>query len=269
MASVIKSKFWIGNPRLPVLALAIHNGNIMPQALVDICGISDAERLREEDPYTARVAEECENHITVLSSRFMIDLNRTPQHAIYQNPEDCWGLPVRREPIPSELLAELRKAYYDWYNLLDYHIEKLLQTNDFLYVLDLHSYNHRRGGADALPDPQFQNPDLILGRSNMPQERYCDVAKLRQRLDGQTLGDIALDCREDVKFPGGNLSRYLHNKYEGKLISISIEFKKIFMDEWSGEVDEQKFGELIALFWKNVWDWLRIDLGVLVLDPDD
>ncbi|MDZ4122328.1 MAG: N-formylglutamate amidohydrolase, partial [Candidatus Cloacimonadaceae bacterium] len=249
---MIKSKFCIGNPELPLMALAIHNGHDMPRELMDICGISDTERLQEEDPYTALISEKCGNYITVLSSRFMVDLNRSPQKAVYQKPEDCWGLPVRKSEIPGDYLAKLYQAYDQWYALLGYNIEKLLQRHEHLIVLDIHSYNHRRGGTTAPPDPQIDNPDLILGRSNMPMEHYPAVAKLRHRLHGKMLGNRVLDCREDIKFTGGNLSRYLHDKYDGKVMSISIEFKKIFMDEWTGLLDEVIFGEFIALFWDSI-----------------
>ncbi len=262
----IKSLYHFGDEKVPVLALAIHNGHFLTEYLSQNCGISPVERLREEDPYTGQIAERCSNYVTVYSSRFMVDLNRSPAQAVYQNPEDCWGLNARLTPLDSSYLAKLHKAYDEWYQILDYHVQALLEKHAKLLIFDIHSYNHRRGGKDARPDPQILNPDLIVGRSNMPSHFYPLVAELTKRLNGSLLDGYPLDCREDIKFSGGNLSRYLHSKYPDRVISLSIEFKKIFMDEYSGEVDHEKFGRLIALFWDRVSDWtdkiLKIALPV-------
>lgn len=257
---MLKSYSAFGDMGVPVLALAIHNGHEMPAELLHICGIKDTDRLREEDPHTCRIAQNFANHICLLSSRFMVDLNRRPDMAVYQKPEDCWGLYARTEPIPSAYLQALYAAYQSWYAMLDYQIEKLLAIHKSIVVLDLHSYNHRRGGPFAEPDPQLQNPDIIIGRSTMDSSYYPVVHKLTQALNGLAIKGETLDCREDVKFPGGYLSRYLHAKYPHKVLSLSIEFKKIFMDEHSSIVDEEFFGELIAYFTDKVKIWLK--------DPD-
>ena len=44
-----------------------------------------------------------------------------------------------------------------------------------------------------------------------------------------------LDVRENVCFRGGEMSRWIHATYPDSVCSIAIEFKKFFMDEWTGE----------------------------------
>jgi len=241
----------------PVLALAIHNGHEMHPALQATCGISEADRLREEDPYTEQFTTPFKNRIVVYTSRFTVDLNRRREQAVYQNPEDCWGLPARTEPLSEELLAELHADYDSWYGLLHYTVERLLQKHPFLLVLDLHSYNHRRQGPDAPPDPQEGNPDIILGRNNMPQSFYPGVEKLRLLLDGKQVLGHTIDCRCDVKFPGGQLSRTLHKEFEGRVLSLSVEFKKIFMDEWTGILNKEFQTALSQLFNQAVQNWRK------------
>ena len=46
-----------------------------------------------------------------------------------------------------------------------------------------------------------------------------------------------LDVRENVKFFGGNWPRWIHENFPNAAVVLSIEFKKFFMDEWSGEGD--------------------------------
>jgi hypothetical protein len=47
-----------------------------------------------------------------------------------------------------------------------------------------------------------------------------------------------LDVRENVKFQGGNFSRWIHGKFPGTGCALAIEFKKFFMDEWTGKRDD-------------------------------
>lgn len=235
---MIRCKVELLDEQDPVLALAIHNGHLMHPELLQDCGISEADRLREEDPYTEAFAEAFPNRIIVYTSRFTVDLNRSPEQAVYQKPEDCWGLPVRKEALSDELLNELRADYQTWYSALAYTLNRLLEQHRFLLVLDLHSFNHRRQGPDAAPDPQAQNPDIIIGRNTMPVIFYSWADRLRSILDGTKVNGHKLDCRCDVKFTGGYLSRHLHEEFKGKVLCPAIEFKKIFMDEWSGRLDE-------------------------------
>ena len=49
-----------------------------------------------------------------------------------------------------------------------------------------------------------------------------------------------LDVRIDVKFTGGNFSRWIHRNFPDSACCIAIEFKKIFMNEWTGELFPDK-----------------------------
>jgi N-formylglutamate deformylase len=233
--------------KVPLLAFAIHNGHAMHPELLSNCGISDADRLREEDPFTENFTAPYANKVIVRTSRFTVDLNRKRGMAVYQKPEDCWGLPVRKSPLAEDLLAELLDAYDGWYGLAEYTIRRLLEKNPFLLVLDLHSYNHRRQGPKAVADPQAENPDIILGRNNLPEQFYPWVDQLRSLLDCKVVHGYTLDCRIDVKFTGGNFSRWMHQTFPGQVACLAIEFKKIFMDEWTGALDKGFQNELASL----------------------
>ena len=52
--------------------------------------------------------------------------------------------------------------------------------------------------------------------------------------------------RENVKFRGGNLARYIHETFPESGCVLSIEFKKFFMDEWTGTVDDKQLVTLRA-----------------------
>ena len=114
---MIYSTTYLGNSDFPLLAFAIHNGHYLPPDILYGCGISEEIRLREEDPFTNGFAETFPNRIVVETSRFAVDLNRSPEKAVYQKPEDAWGLDVRKHPIPEKLNEMLINAYEAFYRV--------------------------------------------------------------------------------------------------------------------------------------------------------
>ena len=253
---MIFSEITVSDTTRPLLAFAIHNGHYLPPALEENCGISPSQRLQEEDPFTDGFAGCFANNVVLQTCRFAVDLNRSPEKCVYQNPEDAWGLQVRKSSLGQELINELQQAYATWYRIAAYQVDKLLMEHKRILILDLHSYNHRRGGPKAGADPQAGNPDIIIGRNNLPEKRYPEAEQLRLRLDGTRFMGKALDCRCDVKFPGGYFSRWLNNSYQDRILCLAIEFKKIFMDEWSGELNLKAYQELKQLFANAVESFL-------------
>jgi hypothetical protein len=61
-----------------------------------------------------------------------------------------------------------------------------------------------------------------------------------------SLGGEPIDTRENVRFRGGHLSRYLAERYGTQGGALAIEVRKDFMDEWTGECDRGAVAELSA-----------------------
>ncbi len=54
--------------------------------------------------------------------------------------------------------------------------------------------------------------------------------------------------RENVAFQGkGEQTRFVHDRYPNRGCAIALEFKKFFMDEWSGEPDLAEVAAMRAL----------------------
>jgi hypothetical protein len=49
-----------------------------------------------------------------------------------------------------------------------------------------------------------------------------------------------LDVRENVKFFGGQLPRWIHETFPHSVCALAIEVKKFFMNEWTGELDSKQ-----------------------------
>jgi len=257
---MIYSEWHFGNDNIPLLTTAIHNGHHFPLELVGFFGVDEKDRLREEDPYTSEFASLFPNYVVNYTSRFVVDLNRSLEKAVYLKPEDCWGLNPWLKPLPEEYLNKLYEDYDAWYSLLRYQIERMLKTHPFLIILDLHSYNYLRNGPET--EPEQNTPDIIIGRSNLKSDYYPLIDSLREIMGNNTLQNRKLDCQLDVKFTGGNLSQWLNAHYPDKLICLAIEFKKIFMDERTGELYPTTFTQLKTLFKESIASWLQNSFNI-------
>src|SRR5690606_23437781 len=95
--------------------------------------------------------------------------------------------------------------------------------------------NYRREATNIEADP-LQNPEINIGTRNMDHEKWQPLVDELIRsfrsfdYDGRTL-----DVRENIKFKGGYFGQWLYETYGSEICPISIEFKKFFMDEWTGE----------------------------------
>ena len=112
------------------------------------------------------------------------------------------------------------------------------------FVYDIHSYNHRRNGLKVPADDPSKNPEIILGTNNMPEKWIPLVYEIQHKLQKFDFFDRNLDVRINVKFAGGHFSRWIHRNFPDSACCLAIEFKKIFMDEWTGELDELKLNKL-------------------------
>ncbi len=222
----------------PLVAAAIHHGHALRSEVASIMALSDSERLREEDPYTGEWTAVAATRIIVQHSRFEVDLNRPRRQAIYLQPEDAWGLQVWKQQPSKEVVERSLHEYDSFYAGVHALLSHIEQRFGRFVVLDLHTYNHcREGPSGPNADPQ-QNPEVNLGTGNLNRNRWAPIvnAFLRELRAFDFLGR-KLDVRENIKFRGGHFSRWIHDSFPDSGIALAIEFKKFFMDEWSGVKD--------------------------------
>ncbi len=221
----------------PLIAAAVHSGHIVRPEVEKALALAPAQRLREEDPFTDEWTAVGDTRIVGLRSRFEVDLNRPPDKAVYLRPEDAWGLEVWKDGPPPTLVDRSLHEYDAFYA----EVAGLLDRKAGRFVVyDLHSYNHRRGGPGAEPEDPELNPEVNVGTGTMDRERWGPVvdAFIHSLRNVDFMGR-RLDVRENVKFFGGYFSEWIHSNYPDDGCAIAIEFKKFFMDEWTGEPDEE------------------------------
>jgi len=219
----------------PVLAVALHAGHAIRPGLEEYLALPEDERLREEDPWTAQMAPADIPLIEVVRSRFEVDLNRPRFRAVYQGPQDAWGLGVYRDGLPN-LEDRVSRSVYDGFYAAAFDVlSRAVEEHGRFVVLDLHSYNHRRDGVGGRPADEDENPEVNLGTRYLDRHRWAGV------VEGflSVMNAEGFDCRENVKFGGGHFASWVSETFPDTGAVLAIEFKKTYMDEWIGTVDPE------------------------------
>lgn len=234
-----------------LVATAVHAGHDLRPEVAEQMILDEEVRFREEDPFTDRFIAHLPARLVVHRSRFETDLNRVREEAVYREPDDAWGLDMWHGGTLDEGIAARSLEVYDAvYDELGQRFDELAARGPFV-VYDVHSYNHRRDGADAPPEPQEDNPDVNVGTGSLDRERWGSVVdvfmdSLATRWTAISDPAHRLDVRENVKFVGRGIAQWAHERYPDQAIVLAIEFKKTYMDEWTGQPDEAAVGQIAA-----------------------
>ncbi len=237
--------------KTPIFATAIHNGHFVREELLEIIKISELDRLREEDPYTCELVTVSDCRMINFLSRFEVDFNRPEERAVYLTPEQSWGLEVWREKPTEDMIERSIVRYRKFYTELKQFLDRLIEEFGNIVVYDIHSYNYRRGGVEA---PAEKNPDINVGTGTMiyPEKWRGIIEKFIEITDGEDFFGKPLDVRENVRFIGGYFPRWMHANYPENVAVLSLEFKKIFMDEITGELFPEKLLRLKEILSQTV-----------------
>jgi hypothetical protein len=228
------------------VATAIHDGHELRTEAASAMALPDADRLREEDPFTAQAVLDVPAHVVVHRSRFEFDLNRPPDGAVYRTPEQSWGLKVWKEEPDDAFVARSLTLHSDYYRMLANLLDGVATRHNRFVLLDIHSYNHRRDGADMEPTAQDHAPDINIGTFSMPREHWAFlIDPLMEALGAHDFNGRKLDVRENVAFEGrGYQARFTHERYPLRACAIALEFKKFYMDEWTGVPDPDELAAM-------------------------
>ena len=224
-----------------LIATAIHNGSDLRPDVERAIALPREDRLREEDPHTGQAILDVPTHVIVHRSRFEIDLNRAEGEAVYRDPRQSWGLKVWREAPDDALVEASRHMHRQFYSMVAQLTDAVAHAHGRFVVLDVHSYNCRRDGAHAAPTPAAQAPDVNIGTYSMPRERWAFLLDpLLEAMRALDFDGRHLDVRENVAFQGrGELTRFVHERHPHDGCAIALEFRKFYMDEWTGIPDPQ------------------------------
>lgn len=223
----------------PVIAAAIHDGHRMRGSLLTHLAFDEAQRRRDEDPLTGLLAMAGDVRLRVRNSRFQCDLNRQRDKAISSDPADTWGLEVWRKQLPRTEIEASQADHDRFYDMARALIDAMIARWGRLLLLDIHSYNHRRDGADAPAADPAGNPDIDLGVTTLDAERWGNVVdRFESALQEAPLRGKVPDVRRNVRYHGGgHFPEWVYATWGEAVCTISLEYKKVFMDEWTAQAD--------------------------------
>ena len=205
---------------------AIHNGHRLRPGLAEKCALTEAQRLREEDPYTADIASNMPITVVADDSRYEYDLNRAPATCVY---EEAWGQAVWREPLSDAEKAASLAKHSAFYTILGALYEKLESLHPQVLAYDVHSYNYRRPGMGDVPLFNIGTEQLDTQRWQSVIDRWAD------RLGRIKLPDVDVRAGVNEVFYGRGYQATFVGKHCRNTLVLPTELKKVFMDELTGE----------------------------------
>lgn len=242
--------FEISTGNSPFIAAAIHDGHHIREEVREHLNLHPHERMREEDPYTDYLAEVTETRVIGRTSRFEVDLNRPREKAVYSGPAEAWGLQVWKKVLPVDIIARSLAKYDEFYQAVEELLLAAITRFGYFVVLDLHSYNHRRNEGEL--SPVALNPEINIGTSFLADRWHNAKDAFMTRLQQVEVMGHNLDVRENINFKGGEFSRWINGNFGSHGFSLAIEFRKSFMDEWTGRVDIHHLNNLRSALVKSM-----------------
>jgi N-formylglutamate deformylase len=247
-------RFNLKDLNFPIIAAAVHDGHEIRDNLKKFLALNESGRLREEDPFTSKWLSIAKNTITTKVSRFEVDLNRPRDKAVYLTPEDSWGLRVWNQDLPEEQYNYSIQLYDKFYKKLEGALNKMRRFSRYIVIYDLHSYNYKRNGPDNPPEEDRLNPEINLGTGTMNREKWAPIVdRFLSDIKSYDFLGRKLDIRENIKFKGGYFPRWIHQNFPENVCCLSIEFRKFFMDEWTGKPNLEVINEIKKVL-KNTTD---------------
>ncbi|MFQ5642421.1 MAG: N-formylglutamate amidohydrolase [Thiogranum sp.] len=205
---------------------AIHNGHRLRPDLLEKCALDDAQRLREEDPWTADITANMPITVVANDSRYEYDLNRAPETCVY---EEAWGQAVWKEPLSDAEKARSMAKYNTFYRVLGALYEKLESLHPRVLVYDVHSYNYRRPGMGDVPL-------FNIGTEQLDTRRWqATIDQWLERLNGIRLPGIEVRAAINEIFYGRGYQATFIGRHCRNTLVLPTEVKKVFMDELSGK----------------------------------
>jgi N-formylglutamate deformylase len=222
------------------IGVTLHAGINVRSGLLNVMEVSPGDRCREEDPYTDRFIEEFPLRIIARDSRFEYDLNWEMERSIYSAGEKKWGLTVWNRELTAEERALTFSKYREFHAILDLLVDEMVQQGAPVILFDMHAFCFQREGRICWFEDD--KPEINLGTRYVNRRLFSTLINVfLEGLSGKKIDNHPVRLGENELFSGGYLARKFSEKYNHQVLVMAIEFKKIFMDEWTGELYRDTF----------------------------
>lgn len=252
----------------PIIGTAVHAHHAIRPDIAPKLALGAAGRYYEEDPETHRFTGRCLHQVMPNQSRYEFDINRPPDTTVYSKPSLAWGQRVWKEPLSQYEKEFSLEKWYEYHTFLDCAVEDAIGRFGFAVLFDFHSYNYQRTGpTDWRHD---EKPVINIGTRHLDLDDRGLAVKdwfVDQVKQHTVLGEACM-VQENGVFYGGYVNRRLSHLYGPKVITLSVEYKKVYMNEKEGEIREDVLGDLVAQMDETIGE-LGAHLGVPVRDRSE
>ena len=227
--------------------VAMHAGGLVRSEILEIMAVSKKDRFREEDPFTERFIHDLPIQIIGRDSRFEYDLNRAPHRAIYESDKKIWGIEVWKKKLTQKERNISLSRHKEFHALMDIVSEYILKQNRHAVIFDMHSFCYQR--HENLKWFEDHKPDINVGTEAVNRHLFGSIIdKLIEQLYLTRINGYPIRIAENDIFKGGYMAKRLSKKHYNRLLVMALEYKKIFMDELTGELFRDELEKLILDF---------------------
>ena len=220
---------------IPVIATAIHAGSHVRKEIQPFMEIPPARRRFEEDTATEKMIEGLPNTVWGLDSRAVYDLNRPPDQALPLTPERFWDVKVYHAPPTEAMNRESLRRHARFYDFMGTLVSHMLERFNICIVLDIHSYNISRQQKKGFATP----PVFNLGTQQLNRMRWQpQITAWLGALQTIELPGITTTVAENKVFYGNGQLCKLLSLWDPRILVLSTEIAKVYMDEHTGVVFE-------------------------------
>ncbi|MCK4749359.1 MAG: N-formylglutamate amidohydrolase, partial [Bacteroidales bacterium] len=107
-------------------------------------------------------------------------------------------------------------------------------------LFDMHSFCYQREQKTNWFDDE--KPEINLGTRFINRQFFSPLVDcFLEGVSGTRIGEHPMRVGENELFPGGYITRKFAKKYNRQVLVLAIEYKKIFMDERTGEIHKEHF----------------------------
>lgn len=222
------------------LGVVLHSGSAVRAELSDVMAVGPADRFREEDPYMDLFIEDFPIQIIAGDSRFEYDLNWEQEQAIYTAGEKKWGLQVWNRELNKREKEFTYSKFREFHAVLDMVVDFMLEQGSPVVLFDMHSFCYQREQKTNWFDDE--KPEINLGTRFINRQFFSPLVDcFLEGVSGTRIGEHPMRVGENELFPGGYITRKFAKKYNRQVLVLAIEYKKIFMDERTGEIHKEHF----------------------------
>lgn len=223
-----------------VLLITPHSGQWLPQEVYEKQVLTKEARAIEEDIdthkiYGGLVLAKGGIWIDNKLSRFACDYNRDAERAIYTDKSESWITDkMWKEPLSASQRAWLMEGYEEFYVTL----QNLIDSYRFNIIFDGHSMKDMQG-----------RPEISFGTEFIPRFYMPVVISMRKKLSVLGYTDVRLNS----PYRGGNLIRWMHNRFPDVFV-FSVEVnKKLYTSDGKFKSKTKKI-ETLANNITNIFD---------------